>query len=71
MADTITLIPQDDEALSILDAFEAQTGLEPETGDDDARVYPLEGDDHRIEVVQTLDTIDEDWPEHLALAAPE
>jgi hypothetical protein len=70
MADTLILIPQDDEAQRILDEFEDQTGLEPEEGDDDARVYALEGEDHRIEVVQALTEIDEDWSEHLALGSP-
>ncbi len=54
----------------ILDAFEEQTGLESEKPDDQTRVYPLEGDDHRIEVVQTLTEIDEHWPDHLSPQAP-
>jgi hypothetical protein len=70
MADTLILIPQDDEAERILDEFEEQTGLEPDEGDDDARVYPLEGEDHRIEVVQALTDIDEDWAEHVTLGSP-
>jgi hypothetical protein len=70
MADTITLIPQDEEAERILDELEDQTGLEAEEGDDDSRVYAIDGEDHRIEIVQTLNDIDEDWAEHLALGSP-
>ena len=53
------------EADRILDAFEQRTGLEPETTDGDRRVYPLEGEDHQVDVVQTLTDIDEGWSEHL------
>lgn len=67
MATTITLIAQDDEGERILDEFEQQTSLEAELGDDAARMYPLEGDDHRIEIIQTLDDIDAQWPQHIAL----
>lgn len=70
MADTLILIPQDDEADRILDEFEEQTGLDPQEGDDDARVYALEGEDHRIEVVQALTDIDEDWSAHVTLGSP-
>jgi hypothetical protein len=70
MADTLILIPQDDEAERILDEFEEQTGLEPEEGEKDARVYPLDGEDHRVEVVQALTDIDEDWSEHVTLGSP-
>jgi hypothetical protein len=70
MADTLILIPQDDEAERILDEFEDQTGLQPDQGDDDARVYALEGEDHRVEVVQALTDIDEDWSEHVTLGSP-
>jgi hypothetical protein len=71
MATTLTLIPQDDEGEKILDEFEVRTGLEPEeTGDDDERIYPLEGEDHRIEIVETLDDIDTEWTQHLSLGSP-
>jgi hypothetical protein len=70
MANTITLIAQDDEAEAILDEFEERTGLEPEEGDDETRVYPIEGADHRIEIIETLDEIDEHWPRHVALGSP-
>jgi hypothetical protein len=71
MATTLTLIPQDDEGEKILDEFEVRTGLEPEeTGDEDERIYPLEGEDHRIEIVETLDDIDAEWTQHLSLGSP-
>jgi hypothetical protein len=70
MADTITLIPHDDEAQRILDAFEQRTGLEAEDASDGARVYPIEGDEHQIDVVQTLTDIDEDWTDHIAVGDP-
>jgi hypothetical protein len=70
MATTITLIPQDADGERILDELEAQTSLEPEEGDDGARIYALEGDDHRIEIIDTLDEVDGEWNEHLALEPP-
>jgi hypothetical protein len=71
MASTITLIPKDDDGERILDEFEERTGLEPEEkGDEDERIYPLEGDDHRIEIVDTLDDIDVDWAKHVGLGMP-
>ena len=71
MADTITFLPKDDDGERILDEFEQQTDLEATTGDDDsARVYALEGDDHKIEIVQTLTDIDPEWSQHIALEMP-
>lgn len=73
MADTITLLPKDDEGERILDEFEQQTDLSPsgEDGEDGAsRVYPLEGDDHQVEIVQTLTDIDPEWSQHIALEMP-
>jgi hypothetical protein len=70
MATTITFVPQDDEGERILDEFETQTGLDAEDGGDAARIYPLEGDDHRIEIIETLDGISDSWTEHLALESP-
>jgi hypothetical protein len=70
MASTIILISQDDDGERILDQFEERTGLEAEKGDDDERIYPIEGDDHRIEIVETLDDIDTDWTKHVALGQP-
>jgi hypothetical protein len=71
MASSITFVlKHQPDADRILDAFEEQTGLESEKPDDQTRVYPLEGDDHRVEVVQTLTDIDKHWSEHLAPQAP-
>ena len=72
MADTITFLPKDDEGERILDEFEQQTDLAADAGDEDdtARVYPLEGDDHRVEIVETLNGIDSGWAEHIALQMP-
>jgi hypothetical protein len=70
MASTITFVAQDEQAERILDAFEQRTGLQAEEARDAARVYPLEGDDHRIEIIRTLDEIDAGWNEHLALESP-
>ena len=70
MADTITLIPQDDAAAPILEQFEQRTGLEADRGDDGTRVYAIEGEDHRIKIVQTLTEIDADWEDHLAFGQP-
>lgn len=66
MASSITfVIKNHPEADRILDAFEERTGLEPEEKDGNTRVYPLEGADHKVDVVQTLTDIDEHWSEHL------
>jgi hypothetical protein len=67
MASSITFVlTNQPDAGRILDAFEERTGLESEKPDDHTRVYPLEGDDHRIAVVRTLTEIDEHWPKHLS-----
>lgn len=71
MASSITFVlTNQPDADRILDAFEEQTGLESEKPDDQTRVYPLEGDDHRVAVVQTLTEIDEHWPRHLSPQVP-
>jgi hypothetical protein len=71
MASSITFIlTNQPEGDRILDAFEEQTGLESEKPDDQTRVYPLEGDDHRVDVVQTLTEIDERWSDHLSPQVP-
>jgi hypothetical protein len=71
MASTITFIPQDDDADRILDAFEQRTGLSGDRRDDDgARIYELDGEDHRVEVVQTLDGVDPAWNRHVMLESP-
>ena len=69
MADTITFVAKDDEGARILDEFEQQTELEPEDRGE-RRVYPLEGDDHQVEIVETLTGIDSEWTEHIALEMP-
>jgi hypothetical protein len=70
MASTITFIPQDDDAQRILDEFEQRTGLSADRDDDGGRIYELRGDEHRVEIVQTLDEIDPQWTGHMALEAP-
>ena len=69
MADTITFISKDGEAERILDAFEERTGL---AGNEtpDGRSYGIEGTAHEIRFVQTLNEIDEHWPQHLDLQSP-
>jgi len=69
MADQIILTKLDDEADRILDAFEEQTGLEFDD-DGDSRTFHLDGVDHPVDVVQTLNDIDEDWTEHVGLKDP-
>lgn len=70
MATSLIFQVLDEEGDQILDRFEERTGLESQPIDGDARQYPLEGDDHQVEVVGTLTDIDEDWSEHLALQDP-
>jgi hypothetical protein len=72
MASSITFVlkhPSDAER--ILDEFEERTGLASETSEDDTRVFPLNGEDHGVDVVQTLTDIDARWTDHLAVQAPE
>jgi hypothetical protein len=69
MADVITLIPRDEDGERIADAFAEQTGLEAEEADG-RRIFTVDGTEHEIEVVQTLDGIDEDWTQHVALGDP-
>ena len=70
MADTITLIAQDEEGRRIVEAFAEETGLDAEDDGEGRHVFAVEGDEHEIEVVQTLDGIDADWNEHIALEDP-
>ena len=69
MADQIILTKLDEDADRILDAFEEHTGIH---GDDegDRRRFDVSGG-HDVDVVQTLNDIDEDWTEHVGLADPE
>ena len=69
MADTFTLIPQDDEGERIVAQFAERTGLDAD--DSDGRhVFDVEGTEHEIPFVQTLNEIDEDWEEHVQLGEP-
>jgi hypothetical protein len=70
MAQTITLTKLDDSAEDIISRFARETGLE---GEDTAEacVFEIEDpDEHEIDVTQTLDSIDPDWPEHVGFADP-
>ncbi|HYF28049.1 MAG TPA: hypothetical protein VD931_20060 [Baekduia sp.] len=74
MASTITLQPRTDApdphaAAAIIARFGEETGLEGEDTPEGGRIFDVD-DDHEIEVVQTLDEIDPDWPEHIALEDP-
>jgi hypothetical protein len=67
MATSIIFQVLDEEGERILDAFEEQTGLEPEEITD-GREYPIDTpEQHEIKVVGTLTAIDEDWTDHLAI----
>jgi hypothetical protein len=70
MAQTITLTKLDDAAEDIISRFARETGLDGEdTGE--AYIFEIEDpDDHDVDVTQTLDSIDPDWPEHVGLADP-
>jgi hypothetical protein len=70
MAQTITLTKLDDDADRIIDRFARETGLEGEDGEE-ACVFEIEDpDEHDVDVTQTLDSIDPDWPEHVGFADP-
>ena len=71
MSDRIVLIRRGDaeHAQAIIDAFSERTGL----GYEDIThgvAFALGPDDHGIEVVTTLNTIDAKWAEHVALGDP-
>lgn len=72
MADQLVFLVTGDpsKAQRILDAFAAQTGLAPEPAEDGTR-FALDGADHQIKVVETLNEIDPAWSEHLSLGAPD
>jgi hypothetical protein len=70
MAQTITLTKLDDSAETIISRFASETGLD---GEDTGEAYVFEIDDpseHEIDVTQTLDSIDPDWPEHVGFQDP-
>jgi hypothetical protein len=69
MADTITFVPLDDDGERILDELETQAGLETDTVEDATRIYTLEGEDQRGEVLEALEDIDAEWQVHVSLEA--
>jgi hypothetical protein len=69
MADTISFVPLDDDGERILDELETQAGLESDTVEDRVRVYTLEGDDQRGEVIEALADIDAEWQLHVSIEA--
>lgn len=71
MADRIILLGDEDstEARHIIDRFAEETGIEP-TEDGGTWTFELSADDHDIDVTQTLNEIDPDWPERLELGDP-
>jgi hypothetical protein len=70
MAQTITLTKIGDDADRIIDRFARETGLEGEDSDEE-RVFEIEDpDEHEVDVTQTLDSIDPDWPDHVGFADP-
>jgi hypothetical protein len=71
MADCVILLREGDEerASEIVQAFAERTGLEGEEVQGGTS-FSLEGEEHEVEVVQTLNEIDPDWSEHLALGDP-
>jgi hypothetical protein len=73
VADKLTLLPRGDErrAREIVVEFAERTGLTPEVLPGGGASFSLAGEDHRIEVVQTLTEIDPSWSECVALGAPE
>ncbi|HEY3667479.1 MAG TPA: hypothetical protein VGL19_15840 [Polyangiaceae bacterium] len=72
MASQVILLREDDErrADEIIGAFAEQTGLEARQTDGGAS-FAIDGAAHAINVIQTLDEIDPDWTEHVALGDPE
>jgi hypothetical protein len=69
MADTITLIPQDEDGERIISQFAKETGLDARE-DGDRYVFDIDGEEHEIPFVQTLDEIDDDWNEHVLIEQP-
>lgn len=71
MADRVILLARGDEdrASEIIEAFGERTGLEAGEVDGGAS-FSLAGEEHEVEVVQTLDEIDPSWADHLALGDP-
>lgn len=72
MADLIilTTVGDADEASRIMDAFEAETGLEGDVRGDE-RDYEIHDEEHRARIVETLTAVDPDWTDHVGLRDPE
>ena len=66
----LTTVGDPDEAVRIMDAFEAETGLSGDVRGDE-RDYEIDGEDHRAKVVQTLTDVDPDWTDHVGLRDPD
>jgi hypothetical protein len=69
MATSIILTKLDDDADAIVKAFAEETGLSAEDRGD-KWVFDIDGEEHEIDVVQTLTDIDEDWTEHVGFQDP-
>jgi hypothetical protein len=72
MAGQVILLREGDpqHADEIIGAFAEQTGLQAREIDGGAS-FLIKGSEHAINVIQTLDEIDPDWTEHVALGDPE
>jgi hypothetical protein len=70
MADELIFFTRDESrAMSVLDAFAERTGLTPEPIAGGVR-FALQGGDHSVKVVETLNDIDAQWSRHIALGEP-
>jgi hypothetical protein len=69
MAATITLTALDDQAEPVVHAFAERTGLTPTTAGD-AWIFDVDGQEHGLNVVQTLTDIDPSWTDHVGLQDP-
>jgi hypothetical protein len=58
------------DARRILDAFSERTGLRGEPVAAGMR-YALEGPDHRVKIVETLNDIEGNWERHISLGQPD
>jgi hypothetical protein len=72
MADRVILLREGDErrGAKIIGEFAEQTGLKAQEIDGGVS-FSVEGAEHATNVVQTLDEIDPDWTEHIALGDPQ
>jgi hypothetical protein len=53
----------------IVEEFARRTALNPQPVAGGTS-FALQGDDHRIKVIETLTAIDRDWAQHLAVGEP-